>query len=161
MDTHPHRPDDVSDLERRLAACEPSAAGLDADAMLFAAGQASARPGARRYLWPALAAAFAALAGLLAVGLTVERGERLALARQLQPRPADSFPTPPPPADGAPEPPTAGDAAPDSVLAAHRALQQGLDAWPPRATLDGESGTGSRTEPVLRVGLPASVDLDF
>ena len=66
MDTHP---DDLSDLERRLAACAPSSAGLDADAMLFAAGRASARRGPSGIPLAGLTACLAALAIVLGVGL--------------------------------------------------------------------------------------------
>jgi hypothetical protein len=52
------QPDELTPLERQLAACRPSAAGLDADAMLFAAGRAAARPGAARHVWPVLACGF-------------------------------------------------------------------------------------------------------
>lgn len=149
MDTHPHRPDDLSELERRLAACEPAADGLDADAMLFAAGRASARPGPARFLWPALAACLAALAVVLGVWLVAERSERLDLARQLrQPAPAPDPPPAPPP-----EPPTAEERPPNSLLAARRALEQGLDAWPPQPVAGAQTpGPPPPDPPVLQVG---------
>jgi hypothetical protein len=72
--------DDLNDVERRLKGWPPSTDGLDADAMLFAAGLAAGRPGRNRFLAPALCGLLAALAlGLGAWGLT-ERAERLALA---------------------------------------------------------------------------------
>ena len=43
MHPDPEFPGDLSDLERRLASWQPASAGLNADAMLFAAGQAAAR----------------------------------------------------------------------------------------------------------------------
>jgi hypothetical protein len=71
-------PDELSDLERRLAACQPSADGLDEAAVLFAAGRADASRG--RWRWPLAAAAFAVLsAGLGAWGWS-ERAARLAVA---------------------------------------------------------------------------------
>jgi len=124
MDTHPPRPGDLNDLERRLAAWRPSAAGLDADAMLFAAGRASARRG--RLVWPAVSACAALLAAALGVWLAAERAERLALAQQIRhqaPAPA------PPSAPAAGEPQTAEAPAPDSYLAISRALEQDPDAW--------------------------------
>jgi len=57
MDTnHPCPDGELNDLERRLSAWRPAAEGLDPDAVLFAAGRASVRPGPARFAWPALAA---------------------------------------------------------------------------------------------------------
>jgi hypothetical protein len=150
MNTHPN---DLSELERRLVACQPSAAGLDADAMLFAAGRASVRPGRARYLWPALTAGLAAFAMVLGTGWAVERGERLALlVERRNPAPP---PTPlPPPAP--PEAPTAQQPASTSVLSWHTMLEHGLDDWPPPPPPDGRSGP-SPDEPVLRVGRLANL----
>jgi hypothetical protein len=154
MDTQP-RPDDLTDLERHLAGCAPSADGLDADAMLFAAGRASARRG--RLAWPALTACLAVLSVVLGVWLAAERAERKELAQRLQ-RPAP-MQTPPPegaaPPAPAPEPPTADQPPGGSVLASHQALEQGLDAWPPAALSAGDAPSPER--PVLRVGLPGSL----
>ena len=147
MDTHP---DNLSELERRLADCVPSSAGLDADAMLFAAGRGSARPGPARFLWPGLSACLAALATVLGLWLAVERSERLSLAERLrQPVPAPA-PSPPPTLT---EPPTADEPEPNSVLAARRALEQGLDAWPPAPVPRADSpGPRPPDPPILRVG---------
>jgi hypothetical protein len=152
MDTHPDRPDDLSNLERRLAACEPAADGLDADAMLFAAGRASARPGPARFVWPALAACLAGLAVVLGAWLTAERSERLALARRPN---QQSLPVPAPPAAAPSEPSTAEEPAPNSLFAAHKALEQGLDAWPAQPVAranptDSPASAGN----VLQVGRP-------
>ena len=38
MDTHSRRPDEMNELERRLSTWQPTVAGLDPDALLFAAG---------------------------------------------------------------------------------------------------------------------------
>jgi hypothetical protein len=103
-------PNDLTALERQLAACRPSAAGLDADAILFAAGQAAARKSGSPVAWPVLAAGFACLSLILGAGLIGERSGRLALADRLnqllapvveapasiaapspQPLPADSY----------------------------------------------------------------------
>src|SRR5207253_534507 len=118
MDTHTPRPDDLNDLEQRLSAWRPSAAGLDADAMLFAAGRASAR---RAWLaWPVISACTALLAAALGVWLAAERAERLALVQQI--RQQARVPAPAPPVSAADEPPTEEAPAPDSYLAVRRAL---------------------------------------
>jgi hypothetical protein len=126
----------MNELERRLAAWQPAVAGLDADALLFAAGRASARPGAVRFVWPALAACASLLAIALGIWLVDERAERMALARQLRQQshmlantPAQSSPSDPTPAQVEEEPPQ------DSYLAGHRALDKGLEAWPMSAVI--------------------------
>jgi hypothetical protein len=90
---HAHTPDnnnDLSDLERRLSGWRPDSKGLDADAMVFAAGLAAGRRGRGRLLGPSLCGLLAALAvGLGVWGLT-ERAQRQALALH-HPEPA---PTP-------------------------------------------------------------------
>jgi hypothetical protein len=149
MDTHP---DNLSELERRLAACGPATAGLDADAMLFAAGRASVRPGRMRFIWPSVSAGLAVLAAALGVWLAAERSERLLLAEHLRrPAPAPSLPSAPP------QPHTADEPAPNSLLSAHRALEKGLDAWPPLATPDLPPGPPPADPPVLRVGRYATL----
>jgi hypothetical protein len=157
MDTQPDRPDDLTDLERRLAACAPSAEGLDADAMLFAAGRASARRG--RLVWPALTAGLAVLSVALGAWLVAERAARLELARQLQqPAPAPAPPTAAPVAPAAPEPPTANEPPQSSVLAFRQALEKGLDAWPSAPPSDADPPGPPRPDPpVLRVGRPDSL----
>jgi hypothetical protein len=82
----PHSDDNLSQLERRLAGWQPAAAGLDADALLFAAGRASACPPRRRFVWPALACTLTLLSLGLGSWLAVERGERLTLAQELAQR---------------------------------------------------------------------------
>jgi len=119
MDTHP---DDLTDMERRLAAWQPAADGLDADCLMFAAGRASVRG---RVAWPVLAACLALLAAGLGAWGVAERHERQALAQLIRgpyaPAPAPLTSEPP----SSPEPPS-----PYSVLASHRVLERGLDAWP-------------------------------
>jgi len=87
MDMHtPRNEDDLSDLERRLSGWRPGADGLDADAMLFAAGLAARRRGRGRFLVPALCGLLAiASVGLGAWGWT-ERAERQILAQLLDER---------------------------------------------------------------------------
>ena len=81
MDPHtPRNPDDLSALERRLSGWRPDAQGLDADAMLFAAGHAAGRHGAGRVFGPALCGLLAALAVGLGVWGLSERAARQALA---------------------------------------------------------------------------------
>jgi hypothetical protein len=152
-----NHPDDLNNLEQRLASCTPAADGLDADAMLFAAGRAAAglaTPG--RFVWPALACFMTLLVAVLGVWLQRERAEKQILAQRLSeqrsmqhPEPETDTPSSVSPAKS----PTTERPSPDSLMAAHRALDYGLDAWPPRAI--------PRTDPtdppatdlrVLRVG---------
>jgi hypothetical protein len=83
MDTQlPRDQDDMTDFERRLTGWRPQTNGLNADAMLYAAGLAAAERRTSR-LWPALCAVLLAqVAGLAAWGIS-ERSERLALSSQL------------------------------------------------------------------------------
>lgn len=76
---------DLTDLERRLSGWQPSRSGLDADAMLFAAGRASVRPGAARWAWPAVAACLAFTAAWLGAEVHRERIENQALLARLEP----------------------------------------------------------------------------
>jgi hypothetical protein len=155
MDTLPERPDDLKDLERRLAAYAPSPTGLNADAMLFAAGRASVRPGVARFVWPALTLGLTTLAVVLGVWLATERAERLDLAQQLRQTRPPHVPSPSPPfspGDAPTERPTEYEPAPNSLLAGHRALEQGLDAWPPQAVAWAEAPGPPSDAPVLKVG---------
>jgi hypothetical protein len=95
MDAQTPRGEELNDFERRLAGWRPDAEGLGADAMLFAAGAASARRGPGRVLWPGLSLLLAVLAaGLGAWGLS-ERAGREALAERLRQRaPAAGEPAP-------------------------------------------------------------------
>lgn len=153
MDTHSHRPDDLKDLEQRLSSWQPAADGLDPDAMLFAAGRASAQPGSARLVWPALSGLLSMLCVVLGLWLTAERSERLALARQLREHrsvPVDKAPSSPA-ADVVP--PETEEAAPDSYLASHRALEKGLDAWPVRAVVRAGSPRSPSPNPsILHAG---------
>lgn len=127
MDPHPFRPDDLNDLERRLAAWQPSAAGLDADRMLFAAGRASAARAPSRLVWPAVSACLALATVFLGARWTAERAERLALAEELRHRPTASVPTPPP-RPTAVEPETTEPPPADSYLAVRRRWERDPDS---------------------------------
>jgi hypothetical protein len=136
MEPHSHHPEDLSELEHRLSAWRPADEGLNADAVLFAAGRASVRPGPARFVWPALTVCLAGLAIVLGVCLNVERSERLALARQMRQLSPAPAPKPAPPVEVSPtEPPPAEDVPPTSLLAARRLIERGLDDWPERVAV--------------------------
>lgn len=138
-----HSDDNLNDLERRLSAWAPASAGLDPDAMLFAAGRASAGRG--RYGWPALSVLLAAVSVALGVWVSAERAERIALAEQLR----RHDPSPPAPPVVPTETPSAEAPASNSLLAAHLGLEHGLDAWPPRSI--GKVTASAPSAPVLEV----------
>jgi len=153
MDTNSHRPDDLKDLEQRLSSWQPAADGLDSDAMLFAAGRASARPGPARLAWPTLTGLLSVLCVVLGLWLTAERSERQALARQL--REHQSVPVNEPPAAPAADvvPTESDEPAPDSYFVSHRALEKGLDAWPlPPIVHRGSTAVAPASSAIYRVG---------
>ncbi len=153
MDNHSHRPDDLNDLERRLSSWQPAADGLDPDAVLFAAGRASAQPGSVRLLWPALTGLLSVLCVVLGFWLAAERSERQTLARQLREHPSVPVnePTAAPAADVAPA--ESDEPAPDSYFVSHRALEQGLDAWPlPPIVHKGSNAVAPASSAIFRVG---------
>jgi hypothetical protein len=77
---------ELTDIEKRLSGWRPAGDGLNADAMLFAAGRASAQRGPARFAWPAIAAGLAVAVGILSVELAEERNEhRVLLARFSEP----------------------------------------------------------------------------
>ena len=92
----PEREDDLNNVEQRLANWLPSAAGLNAEAMLYAAGLAAGRRG--RIVWPTLCVAL--LAGAIGFGVWgfTERVERQALAKRLDERSAAPVRSPKTPA---------------------------------------------------------------
>ena len=57
--------DELNELARRLASYSPATAGLDADAMLFAAGQATVHRGSAQIAWWGLTVCLTALVALL------------------------------------------------------------------------------------------------
>ena len=79
----PNNREELNDLERRLSSWRPGVEGLDADAMLYAAGLAAGRAGRQRLFLGTVAALLAmAAVGLGAWALT-ERAGRLDLAARL------------------------------------------------------------------------------
>lgn len=156
MDAHSNHSEDLNATERRLSAWKPASEGLDADAVLFAAGRASVRLRPARFAWPALTVVMTALSVVLGLCLADERNERLALARRLRERPPAPAvnPSPLPAANIAPEEPLHSDELPpDSYLASRRALEKGLDAWPIRAIVRaGPPEPSIANPPILRLG---------
>jgi hypothetical protein len=152
---NPHPDDDLSPLERRLAGWQPSAASLDADAVLFAAGRASARPLRGRLVWPALACALSVMSLVLGGWLAVERRERLtlvdAVARQQPMEPPGAAPLLPANSD---EPSLAG-----YLVVRNLVTQKGLGAWPDLAPpqADGPPGPASENKPILQVWMRDSL----
>jgi hypothetical protein len=143
------RPDDLSGLERQLAGWRPAGDGLDADAMLFAAGRASARPRGR-LLWPALACGLGVLAVALGAWAAAERAERLTLAETLRQHPA---PAPPAVLPGpSPDAPSDGEGTRHGPLALRNlVLEHGLDAWRDESLVHaGPPGPPAPDTPVLR-----------
>lgn len=120
MEPNPQRPEDeLSGLEHRLASWRPGSSGLNADALLFAAGVASGRVGRRA--WAAVASVLAVVAVSLGVWGGIERSGRLELARHLAEQP------PPPPA---PVPPSTEPPSPGNYLTAREiVLERGVEAW--------------------------------
>jgi hypothetical protein len=149
MDRNPDN--DLNDLEQRLTAWQPTTAGLNHDAMLFAAGRASARSAVGRMAWPILSATLALIVAGQGAWLAAERAERLALARQLQPR----DPEPAPPASS----PAPAPLPPDSYLALRRSLEQDVVAWAPRPAAASPPDLDSPSPPVLHAW-PCPVDID-
>lgn len=151
MHTHSDFPDDLSEMERRLSAWQPAPEGLDADAMLFAAGRAAGSPHRVRFVWPVLTGFLALLALLFGVWATTERAERLALDRQLR----ELSPAPPVPVSSPDLPSqtqTADEPTADDWLTTRRALEQGLEAWPPQRIETPVSPGPFPSAPVLMVG---------
>jgi hypothetical protein len=147
MDEPAPLPEDLSSLERRLAAWQPSGDGVpaEADRMLFAAGRASA---ARlRLLWPAAAACLALLAAGLGAWVASERGQRLALARQLQEQGPHPQPVLVQREPAAPDP-----LPPQSYLMLRRAWENDPDGSPPPQAPGPPPGPPPDGPPILQVG---------
>jgi hypothetical protein len=132
-------PEDLNDLEQRLAGWQPARAGLDADRMLFDAGRASVRPGKAGIVWPVAAGCLSVVAAVLAVGLIHQREENRALVRRLEARPAPALPAPTPARQSGP---LAAAQSADGYLALRRALEEDPEGWPePSARSPGSTAT--------------------
>jgi hypothetical protein len=141
--------DDLTTLERHLGDCRPAAAGLDADAMLFAAGQAAAlKARGTNWAWPAATFAFAMATALLGTALVGERSERLALAERLVRRSATPE-TPAPTAVASTEPPAA-----DSYFAARRMIDSDSDLFTKPDAGSGPTPAPAAEPPTLRAWMP-------
>ena len=142
MDTLPPCPDgDLSELERRLAGWLPDSRGLDADAMLFAAGRASAKSPRQHWLWPGIAACSTLTAVTLGLWLASERAERLDLTQRLAQQESNRT---------AVKVVKSASNAPDanadidrpgrsSYLACQRLVKEGLESWPLEVDSNAES----------------------
>jgi hypothetical protein len=141
--------EDLSTLERRMSGWRPATGSLDADAMLFAAGRASVQRGVAQFAWPALTGCLALVAVCLGTWLAIERGQRQALAAQLQERTSR-----PAIVGGAEEPPQEEELAPDSYLAGWQALGQGADSWPAHPAAEGPADPRGPKPVIPQVGRP-------
>jgi hypothetical protein len=138
MDANLSNPDDLSELEQRLANWMPAPEGLNTDAMLFAAGQASARIGKTRLVWPIVSGGLAVLVVFLGIRLWAERAERLALLQELDLRLAN-IPTAP---DDSPPAPLQETRAPNAYMVLRRQWEQRPDEWPLNSSVQGEEPNG-------------------
>lgn len=139
--------DDLTALERQLAACQPAANGLDTDAMLFAAGQAAAH--CPRFVWPVVSCGFAILSAALGAGFVGERSERLSLASRLSgnmPALAEARTLTVSPSSQHP--------APDSYLAIRRDIERDGDAGPIQPDGGSELPAPPADQPVLHAWSP-------
>jgi hypothetical protein len=127
MHNEPSPAENLSELEDRLRNWLPTSDGCDADALLYAAGQASVRRPLRPLAWVSLACTMTVLCVALASWLWLERAERQALGRQLaeKSQPVPSEPTYP---DSRPTP---DERAGNTLIAGDRVLGPGLQ--PPAA----------------------------
>lgn len=87
----------MSNFERRLAGWNPGVDGLDADAMLFAAGLAAARTGRGKLVAPIMCMFLAAVAAAICFWALIERSERLDLVSRLRERDRGADASQPPP----------------------------------------------------------------
>src|SRR5438445_38546 len=145
MDNNMPHPDDLTELERRLAAWKPAHDGLDHEAMLFAAGRASARPGGGWLAWPILSGSLALAAVALGVWLAAERSERLAPLRKLVEPALASTPV---------VTPMAEPLSPNSYLSLRREWEQQAGDWLNRSTAAVPKGPAFPEPPILRAWQP-------
>jgi hypothetical protein len=150
MDTHPTG--DLNNLERRLFELRPAGDGLDADQMLFVAGQNSVRRSLGRIAWPIVSGCLVLVVTALTVGFLQERSARLELVAQIHQQSPTSAPAFVSPANG--EAPSAEPPNSSSYLAARRALRENLDAWPPSPIGESTDGPPPSTRTVLSARSP-------
>jgi hypothetical protein len=127
MDTHSDNPDELSGVEERLAHWRPGSGGLDADAMLFAAGLAAGRRGRHRFVAPALCGLMAVAAVSLGAWGMRERAERLALAGRLDQLTASAGPGQAPAVAALAEP--SYTPSPDDYFHLRRHIEQDPNRW--------------------------------
>jgi hypothetical protein len=123
----PRDEDDLSEIEHRLAAWQPTAARSDADAMLFSAGLAAGRRGRGLFIWPALSLLLVALAFGLGVWGLSERAERIALAGRALERTTPPHLSPSPAVAVAARSPYTP--SPDDSLHLRRQIEQDPSRW--------------------------------
>jgi hypothetical protein len=136
----PRDKNDLSDFERRLADWQPASRGLDADAMLFAAGQAAGRRGSNQLVWPALCALLAVQAAGLGAWAVSERAERQALASRLPERAPTSGQSPAIVVAVIPGP--SYEPSPGDYLSTRRVLEQDPKGWLAAVQLAGPQALG-------------------
>jgi hypothetical protein len=142
----PHREADLSDLERRLGDWRPTEAGLQADAMLFAAGLAAGRRGRGRLLWPVVCVLLALQTAGLGVWALSERAERQALADRLHEQaPAPQAPAPTVVAVSVPF----YTPSPNDYYQLRRTMEQDPNAWLSAAPAATQSPVPPPPEPVI------------
>ena len=152
MDSHSSNSDDLRKLEGRLADWQPNREGLDLEAMLFAAGRASARHGKAWLAWPMACTCLALVTVVLGARLAAERSERLALIQELTHRSTELAPTSSPIGSDKSigEPLT-----PNSYLVLRQEWDRHFGALAPRPTGAGEGPKRRNAEPaILRAWQP-------
>ena len=156
METNPTPADDLNELAQQLAGWQPSAAGLDVDRMLFAAGRNSIRPARGRRAWQVASGCLAMLAAVLAAGLLHERGARLDLLAQLHNQSSPSRLSPSIVPESGDSPATEAPAA-NSYLAAHVALAHDPDAWLASSRVAPATGAPTSGRPILNAHSPGEM----
>ena len=117
------QPDDLNELESRLASWQPSAHRLESDRMLFAAGQAAAAKNTACLAWQAVSGALALLTIVLGIQLSMEHERHMA---QQIPKPAASE-------SAVDQVAVAEPLSPDSFLMMRRAMADGAGDLPSTA----------------------------
>jgi hypothetical protein len=161
MSEPPHEPE-LNAVERALAGLAPSAGALDRDALMFAAGQASARPG---WGWPCATAGSALAAAVLGAVLLLRPAPDpvvRTITVTVPARDAGTTPPRPPEQPAAPDEgrPLAPKASPlprgTDYLTVRRAVERWGDAGLPTAPLPAEDAP-ARADPF---DLPPDVRAD-